>query len=234
MANDNRIRAKNPWTIPVLIGAVVLLGAIVLCGVFMTSPEDTEFFAGPSQTVKRASSQDLYCLEYTVYSGAYVEDGTNEQVENVAAILVENRSDEFLERATVTYYVGGEVATFEVTGLPSGESAWVLEKNRMSLESGDEFTFLDCTSTFRQDVIQDTEELSVSTQDNVITMRNESGKTLKNPCIYYKTVNSDGYYLGGITYMIAFDELGPGETAEKQSAHFSDDSKIVRYSYQTE
>jgi hypothetical protein len=162
-----------------------------------------------------------------------VEDGTNEQVTGVAAALIENRSQEFLDLATVSYDVGGRTAEFVVTGLPPGGKAWVLERDRMTVGANAKFNFVECTSSFRQDAVLSTELLTLSAKGNTLTVRNNSDRTLENACVYYKTVNSDGAYLGGITYMVAFGTLKSGETAEKTAAHFSEDAQIVRYSYQT-
>ncbi len=196
--------------------------------------EDTKSYYGEPVTEYTASSADLYCLEINRYSGPFVEDGQNEQVENVAAILVENRSKQYLDYAKVTYYVAGKIATFNVTGLPPGGKAWVLEAEKMQIEGTPSFEFLDCESTFRKDAVMTTDLIGVATQDNVLTVTNKSDETLENVCVYYKNVNSDGNYLGGITYMIGFDTLEAGKSAQRESAHFGENSRIVRYSFQTQ
>lgn len=211
---------------------VVLLMALVVTALVLELQPEPGPQEGTSST-GRATSADLYCLEFSRFSGAFVEDGTNEPVTNVAAALIENRSREFLDRATVTYDVGGRTAEFVVTGLPPGAKAWVLESHRMRLDGSPEFKFRECTSSFRQNAVLTTELLSLSAKGNTLTVRNESDQILENVCIYYKTLNPDGAYLGGITYMIAFDTLRPGDVAEKTAAHFSEDARVVRYSYQS-
>ena len=47
----------------------------------------------------------------------------------VAAVLVENLSDEYLEYASLTFEIEGKQAVFEVTGLTAGDAAWVLGYN---------------------------------------------------------------------------------------------------------
>ena len=128
----------------------------------------------------------------------------------------------------------GETAQFMVSGLPPLERAWVLEKNRMQAKADSQFEFLDCQSTFRDDALLTTDELDVSYTDDSLTIKNISNDTLKNPCVYYKNINSDGNYLGGITYMVGFDTLKPDDTQKKQAGHYEGNSRIVRYSYQME
>ena len=210
----------------------MLLVSLVLVALFLDRPPDN-LDTGQTDSTGRATSADLYCLQFSRYSGEFVEDGTNEKVSNVAAALIENRSGEYLDLATVTYEVDGKTAKFVVTGLPPGTRAWVLEANRLTVGTNPQFKFLDCTSTFRRDAVLSSESLGLSSVGNTLTMRNNSEYTLDNVCVYYKRINEDGAYLGGITYMLAFDTLKPGESAEKASAHFSEESRIVRYSYQT-
>ncbi len=211
---------------------VLLTLCTLLAGCNEGSTDSTNGYIGEPVGGYKPTSAELYCLEITTYTGPFVEDGKNEQVENVAAILVENRSKQFLDYATVTYYVGGKIATFNVTGLPVGTKAWVLEKDKLQLDGSHSFEFLDCESVFKQDAIVSTKDISVRVQGNVLTLSNNTDKTLSNVCVYYKNVNVDGNYLGGITYMLSFDTLAPGQSLSKQSAHFTDTSQIVRFSYQ--
>lgn len=210
-----------------LLSAV--LAVLLLSGCAMWGAE-----GGTEPSESRNAGGDLFCLEISRFSGSFVEDGSDEPVEDVAAILVSNETDEYLELATVTYFVGNRTATFQVTGLPAGERAWVLEKDRMRVSAADEFVFDDCTVTYNPRAIRETDALSLQRQGNSVTITNTSDKTLKHVCVYYKNRMEDGAYFGGITYLISFGELMPGESAQRSVAHFGDDSQIVRYGYQSE
>lgn len=216
-----------------------LLAGLFLCGIMTgcgpeTPPDDNQDYAGAPVTEYKPTSAELYCLEISTYTGPYVEDGKNEEVENVAAILVENRAQQFLDYATITYYVGGKIATFRVTGLPVGGKAWVLEADRLQLDGTHSFEFLDCESVFKKDAVTSTADIEISTEGNILTAKSKTTKNLRNVCIYYKNVNDDGNYLGGITYMINFGTLTAGQSVQNQSAHFGENSRIVRYSFQEE
>ena len=216
-----------------------LLAGLFLCGIMTgcgpeTPPDDNQDYAGAPVTEYKPTSAELYCLEISTYTGPYVEDGKNEEVENVAAILVENRAQQFLDYATITYYVGGKIATFRVTGLPVGGKAWVLEADRLQLDGTHSFEFLDCESVFKKDAVTSTADIEISTERNILTAKSKTTKNLRNVCIYYKNVNDDGNYLGGITYMINFGTLTAGQSVQNQSAHFGENSRIVRYSFQEE
>lgn len=203
----------------------VLLAATLLTGCSEKTPQNED--------PKVQNRGGLVCLEYSRYTGSFPEDGTGREVENVAAILVRNSSDRFLDFATVECRVGSQIGTFKVTGLPPGGTAWVLEESGMTLTPQEEFSAFDCDDYFfKEDAVVTTDQVSVKASGNSLTATNESGKTLQNVCVYYKTVHEDGFYFGGITYLLDFGTLAPGEQATKQSAHFSESSRIVRYSFQ--
>lgn len=230
-------RIVFPRGAPLVLRCVSLAAVLCLflsgCGGDPSSnPEGTT--APTEVSSPPATSADLYCLEVSTYSGPFVEDGSEEEVENVAAIIVENRSEQFLDRAMITYVFGDKVAQFELTGLPSGARAVVLEKNRLTLTGKEEYTLINCDSSFKSDAVTQSGSLKAYSSGNVLKLENTSKETYRNTCVYYKKVNSDGMFLGGITYMLSFDTMNPGDVKEKASAHFTDDCEIVRFSYQTE
>lgn len=175
----------------------------------------------------------LVCLEYSRYSGPFPEDGSGRTVESVAAMKVHNSSDQFLDYATVEAQIGTHVGTFQITGLPPGGTAWVLEQGGMTLTAEDVFRATKCDDYFfRPDAVITTDKLRTKADGSTLTVTNESKQTLQNVCVYYKTVHADGNYFGGITFMLNLGTLEPGQSASKQSSHFGEDSKIVRYSFQ--
>lgn len=215
MRRSNRIRVLALLTVGVL-----LLSGCAPGGGGNTDPTDD-------------GSGGLLCLQYSSFSGTFPEDGTGRQVKNAAAILVHNSSGEFLDYATVTCVIGSESGTFQVTGLPPGATAWVLEKDAKTVTADDYFGAMQCKEySFRSDAVMSTDKLSVKAEGSTLTVTNKSQKTLQNVCVYYKTVYDDGNYFGGITYMLNFGTLEPGASAQKQSSHFGSQSRIVRYSFQ--
>lgn len=204
------------------------------CSCSESASEFAEITASASSDEAIASSDALYCHEVTAYSGAFLENGKNEDVKDVAAVLVENRSDIFLDRATIKYKYGDKTATFVVSGLPAGKKCLVLETRKMTVDGKNKFIYEDSISTFKDDVILKTEKLAVENNGNVVTVRNTSTNSMRNICVYYKNKQSDGNYLGGITYTVAVSSLNPGESLTKETKHFSADSEIVKYSFQEE
>lgn len=216
MKRHNRIR----WLTLVLAGLMFLSGCSG-----GTDPPASEPTVG--------NFGGLVCLEYSRFTGSFPEDGSGRQVSNVAALRVLNSSDQFLDYAVVECKVGDRDGTFEIKGLPPGGIVWVMEKDALSLSEGDPFYATKCDDyVFRPDAIMSTDRLSVTADGDTLTVTNRSDKTLENVCVYYKSARPDGDYLGGISYMLGFGTLAPGDSARKQSGHFGEGSKIVRYSFQ--
>lgn len=212
---NNRIR----WL------SLVLAGLLFLAGCVGTGP------GGEDPQVQ--SFGGLVCMEYSRYSGPFPEDGSGRNVENVAAMRVHNSSDKFLDYAVIRAWVGSQQGTFRVTGLPPGGTVWVLEQEGLTLTPGERFVATDCEDYFfREDAVYSSDKLSVETEGNSLTVTNRSDVTLKNVCTYYKTVHGDGNYFGGISYLLEFGELAPGQTVTRRSSHFGPDSRIVRLSFQ--
>ena len=188
-----------------------------------TSPQAISPTEPPAETIPLSYDR------FSLFSGQFPEDGTDTLVENVAAVLVTNTSDSFLEFATLTFDIDGNLATFIVTGLPVGRSAWVLEQNRMTASHRSTLNYLDCVSSVRDDVISETDLVTITSDGNTLTARNNSTETLTDVCVYYKVRHEDGNFFGGITYLVSFGDLGPGESSTSIAGHFdASNTEIVR------
>lgn len=193
----------------------------------------------PSETEPPAEAElelvQVSCDQYSIFTGQYMEDGRDELVYDVAAILVTNHSDKFLEIATFTYEIDGREATFVATGLHSGRSAWVLEENRMTATADSNFTYVSVATGFRDDVVSATSKISVSVAGNMMTAKNNTSSTLEEVYVYYKVRHTDGNYLGGITYRVDFGTLEPGASLTKLAGHYAaENAEIVRISWKSE
>lgn len=187
----------------------------------------------PPQTVLPPADSQLVCKQFASFNGAYVEDGSDEPVENVAAILVRNESDRYLDLANVIYELDGKRAVFRVTGLPAGKSAWVMESTRMQATADSTFVRTEGQVSFRDDAVSSLEGLSIGSAGNMLKVTNERDKTLENVTLYYRVLHTDGNYLGGITYMVSAGTLEPGQSAEVLAGHFKEGwTEIVRIGYQ--
>lgn len=181
-------------------------------------------------TLQPTQGDDIIsCESFSSFSGQYVEDGSDIPVENIAAMLVTNHTEDFLDLATIEYEIDGKPATFVVTGLPAGKSAWVMEKNQMTISSGAKFKYIDETTAFKSGVVNATDKITLSAEGNMLTAVNNTDEKLEGVFVYYKTLHTDGNYFGGITYMTTFGELEPGEKKTELAGHYDKEkTEIVR------
>lgn len=165
------------------------------------------------------------------YTGMYMEDGSNEITENTVMVTVENGSDKTLEYAEISVTLSSGAAKFSVSTLPPGESAVLLEKNRLSWESGEKVISAELTSAvfFADEPTMCENQLEISAADGSITVKNISDSDIFGTvAVYYKNYY-DGIYYGGITYRSALpDGIRAGETKTLTAVHYrKEGSRVV-------
>lgn len=166
------------------------------------------------------------------FSGKFVEDGSNAQVENVLALVVTNNSAQFVELAEIA--VGS--ALFELTCLPAGRSVLVMEKTGMTYDAAASYDAPSLQTYSAPDKVFSLypETFTLTAADGVINLTNNAAEAHTGAiAVYYKTVEN-GVYIGGITYR-AFLEAGPaaGETAQLVCADYTAaGSEVIYISYE--
>ena len=168
------------------------------------------------------------------YQGPYVEDGTDDIVSDVLAITVRNDGDKTVQYAHIILTQGETAYEFDVTTLPVGASAQLLELSRQPMpDSTDGMTaqvtacaVFDTEPTMCEDVFQ------IEMQDTAITITNNSGSDITGQIyVYYKIAYGD-LYMGGITYRVGTAGLKAGESTTCYAGHFSTDySKLMFVTY---
>ena len=179
--------------------------------------------------MERNDPVELEGLRFTSfgrYSGAYVEDGSGDPVEDVAIVLVVNTTERFLEYASISFEIDGEPATFTVTNLPPQRGAWVLALDALQINSGASFVLKGGTTTFCTP--EEPAEVQALPMNGTALVENHSDTEAFTGYIYYKTVYDDGNYLGGITYRSPVEELPPQSQTEITAGHCEEASEIVR------
>ena len=176
----------------------------------------------------------LTLMNVSHYAGAFVEDGSDDVVSDVMVITVRNDGDKTVQYAHITLTVGETAYAFDVTTLPVGASAQLLELSRQPMpDSTDGMTaqvtacaVFDTEPTMCEDVFQ------IETQDTAITITNNSGSDITGQIyVYYKIAYGD-LYMGGITYRVGAAGLKAGESTTCYAGHFSTDySKLMFVTY---
>lgn len=179
--------------------------------------------------------EGLEIIEIGSYSGAYMEDGSEEQVSDVMMIKVKNNSDQTLQYAEIVFELDDIDAEFAFSTLPPGEEVLVLEKSKLeySRKCDDAKTELRNVVFFEEDVSLCEDIIKIYELEGALNIENISGKDIKGPvAVYYKTVQDD-IYQGGITYRVFVEDgLKAGEIRQVMTKHFSlENSKIMFVTY---
>lgn len=170
--------------------------------------------------------EQLSVLGTGCYTGTYFEDGSDEAVTNVLAIVVENIRDDWVDNADLSFSYGEKTAEFTVSALPGHRCAILLEKNRMTYTDGMTISHPDCL-VFRDETIKKHEDFSADFslephEGDVLVFRNISGHEFTGDAVlYYKSVapygrNGELLYMGGIAYAYRFE--GPIALDEMRQA----------------
>ena len=152
-------------------------------------------------------------------TGRYLEDGSDDAVENVACALIRNTGDRYLDYGVVKAVAGDREYSFLVTGLPGGDAVWVMEQNRQTLEEGSTLTFLEEQVSQLREVESQDQRITVDLLEGKVSVTNVSDKALASVRIYYKQVHKDGNFLGGITYTCVTETIEAGATVEVTGGH---------------
>lgn len=162
------------------------------------------------------------------FDGPYIEDASDEELDNAAAMIITNTSGEMIQYSSISFDVRkGNSLNFVITNLPANTSVIVLEANRAVFEGTEIITYKDDITAFmKRDMHQS--EVTVSASDNLISLSNNTDKTIDTAYIYYKLYAEGGAYLGGITYRAKLEDIAPGETLTQGSSHyFTNNSQVL-------
>ena len=166
------------------------------------------------------------------YTGAYVEDGTDEPVTDVLAIVVKNISDGLVEYGEITLDCSGTTATFDLTGLPASSCVLVMAKDRAAYQEGMELADLSCAQYAEpSSIVMDFgNDFTVYPSDGVINVENISDKDFQTDVsLFYKNFEY-GLFIGGITYRVRFsDGFKAGDVLQSMQKHYSTETSAIMY-----
>ncbi len=180
--------------------------------------------------------EGLILLSVEPYSGAFVEDGSDENVEDIISIVVKNAGDSAVQMVNISLETGYGTAEFTATTLLPNTSTVVLEKNRMKYPGADRFgtAKIELLGRFIEEPSFYSDMFEVKGADGYISVTNKSGSDVtENVRVYYKTVK-DGRYFGGITYQATLNGgISAGNTILLNTSHFRiNDSRLVFVKYE--
>lgn len=238
---------KSTWLTISVIG-VLLLAGLAVCVLLLkggtdsqslpaadTQPPDTmELNLGdiagftPQENWIPTAIGELNIVSAGSYSGPFLEDGSDEAVDSVLALIVQNIGTELVEYGEVTAQDGEKTCTFVFTALPSNAYVLVLEKDRRGYGEMSDPQVTELAKAF--DVIMDyASAFEIHLGDGVINIVNISGRDFASEIfVYYKTYQN-GVYMGGITYRARFSGLANEAIGQSIQSHASAADTVVMY-----
>lgn len=228
-----KLNKKYIYIVLFILGAAVTVGILPKIkgqsgeGVGVTNSKPVSADKLESGEIKIPLGSELYIIGIGQYMGAYVEDGSNEFVENVMMILVENSGEKEIQLANITL---NQNYLFELTTLLPGEKMIILEKNRlpytddMIIESAD----ISNVAFFQESPSMHEELLKIENENNIIHVVNVSDNTFPGGKVFYKNMLEDKL-LGGITYTVSIPELKSGEGVAIETGHYEKESSRFKF-----
>ena len=239
-----------------LILALILLAAAALVLVFLLLRPSFGGQETPTETAAPSEDQTQPSLEETVsiqqvenvsidlgnglmitdigkYTGAYMEDGSDEVVSGVLMIMVTNSSGQDIQYAKITLTApGGQTAEFDLSTLPAGMSAVVLESSRQLFDAAvayDEAALANL-ALYSAPLSLHEDVLTIQTVGGAMNITNISGEDITGDIIiYYKNSSADMLY-GGITYRVRIEGgLKAGEIRQIMPSHFSEQGSRIMF-----
>lgn len=254
--------AKKNKKRPLLVVALVVLTALLIFMLLLawglynteeappqetTGNDSTTVASDPvdstEQTTPPAQIDKVEQLEYTLgkgltlvetgkYTGVYMEDGTDEVVSNVLMLIVRNDGEQDIQYAEITVETTIGDAMFNISTLPVGESAVLLEQNRMEWSADEDYSNVTAQNIalFPESMTLQEEMLKIQALDGVINITNISGADIADDIvIYYKNASSDLLY-GGITYRVRLEGgLKADEIRQITASHFSENGSRIMF-----
>lgn len=166
------------------------------------------------------------------YSGAYWEDGSDEQVQDVLTLVVHNNGEQLMEYGEISLVVGKKTAEFTFSGLPAGSTVLVQEKNRMTATDKTNASDFSLEAYAFPGAIQLDfgGEFAIYPSDGVLNVENISGTDISGDVsVFYKHFEY-GLFLGGITYRARFSGgIRSGEVKQSMQKHFRLDTGAILY-----
>lgn len=233
-------KRKNGFLMYLLLGLTLLAAVLVVAvrvhhGNEVKQPEMPGVSTpAPADSVSIDLGSGLEITNISRFAGSFIEDGSDDVLSDVCAITVKNNAAATVQYAHITLSGGEGSYEFDLSTLPSGASAQLLELSRQLLPertdgltaSLSSFAPFDTEPTLCEDAI------SIDAQDTAITITNVSGSDITGQIyVYYKSAYGD-LYIGGITYRTGVSGLAAGESTTLYASHYSTAySKIMFVTY---
>ncbi len=155
----------------------------------------------------------LVAQELVCYDGAFLEDGSDEELAGIAALLLENTGTVGIEYTQVVMEQAGRQLIFDATYIPPRGKVLILEKNRAAYSTATVESSR-CRVLIPGSFDWEKERIRVEPGEGFsLKVTNLTEETLRYVRIFYKQYDgTEDLHIGGITLSAVLPQLKPGET----------------------
>ncbi len=177
-------------------------------------------------------SEDIEITNAFLYNGEFPEDGSFRKAEDVFALKIKNISDKDIQLVRIYVATEQKEYLFEITTLPSNKAVTVLEKNAQSISKDEKILEIreENKVFFENKLSLCTDTFEIMQLDKVLNIKNISSSDISSDVyVYFKRVDADGDYFGGITFRSNAGELKAGQFKQIPAHHFIKESSEVLF-----
>lgn len=174
----------------------------------------------------------LVAQRLAAYDGPFLEDGSEQEVVNIAALVVYNAGDREVLQTGITLQWGTVTLCFYGENIPPGKAVLLLERNRRSCTQN-EFTACTGWQVSARETREPAAYLEITdTAMGEVTVTNITCDPLQEVRLYYKSwLSPPGIYIGGISREVFVSVLQPGESATLYPPYYASGyTKIISVS----
>lgn len=225
-AKKRKIKKIVKISVLAIVIALVVGVAVKLC---------VDLYKDASQPLKAYGDETimlgdgLSIAKYGRYSGEYMEDGSDEILEDVMFVLLQNNSSNDLQFAEITLEAEDITFKFSASNIPSGASVMLLDSNAAKAEKEIISAEAHNIVFFQNPMNTQSELINIQELNGIINITNISGDDISNDIhLYYKN-GGDNLFFGGITYVTKLTGgIKADETKQISAKHFiPQNSEIV-------
>lgn len=179
--------------------------------------EIQEVLVSPAEKISlptAISGTTLVAQRLATYDGPFLEDGSGQEVVNIAALAVYNTGELEALQAGITLQCGDTILCFYGENIPPGATVLLLERNRSRCSQRD---FSAC-SGWQVSAVETRDPAAYlkieDTAMGTVRVTNITGDVLQSVRLYYKSwLSPPDIYVGGTSREISVPTLRPGESA---------------------
>lgn len=163
---------------------------------------------------------DLVVEQISSYSGYFIEDGSDQEVSGIAAIVLTNNGGD-LDFVGIGISEDDRSLAFSASQVPAGSSIIIQEQNMAAYMNGNYYS---CTATTTESAGFGLAEDSVvlnDNGDNSFDVSNIGEATIPEVKVYFKNYLPDeDVYVGGITYSVTLTDIEPQTAVTVTPGHY--------------